>query len=137
MKYLRVDTSKCNGAMKCVTTCAQAFFKTDNSQFSSIQVKKSNGHYEINVCNQCGECIPYCPVGAISRNKAGVVVIDKKKCVGCFICVGFCPTLSMRRADGLKEPFKCIACGLCTKNCPNNALEIVEKDNSQACCSSC
>lgn len=127
MKYLKTDESLCDAVRACERICAQTWFKTDNPAFSSIRVSQEQGRNVINVCNQCGECIEICPVKAIYRNKLGVVMIDKKLCVGCFMCVGFCPSLSMRRAEGQREPFKCVACGKCTKACPKGALAIAEK----------
>ncbi len=99
----------------------------EDPEKSAIRVKQTDNGFEINVCNQCGECIDVCPVQALSRNKLGVVTINKSICVGCYICVGFCPTLSMRTHPELREPFKCIACGICAKACPEKALEIAEK----------
>jgi formate hydrogenlyase subunit 6/NADH:ubiquinone oxidoreductase subunit I len=54
-----------------------------------------------------------------------VVRIDRKKCVGCLGCVGFCSELSMFYSDDLLVPFKCIACNICVKACPEGALEIL------------
>jgi NAD-dependent dihydropyrimidine dehydrogenase PreA subunit len=54
-----------------------------------------------------------------------VVRIDKKLCVGCLGCVGYCSELVMFYDDDLTEPFKCIACNICVKACPENALEVL------------
>jgi Fe-S-cluster-containing hydrogenase component 2 len=128
-KILKTDTQKCNGARVCETTCSKAFFKVEDPAYSSIRYDRTDdvGH-ALNVCNQCCECIPICPVEALYRNKVGVVMVNKKLCVGCFMCVGFCPTLSMHRAPGRAEPFKCTSCGLCAKACPTQALAIVEEE---------
>lgn len=75
----------------------------------------------MNVCNQCGECIEVCPTEAIYRAKNGVVRIDKEKCLGCYSCVGFCPTVMFFHKD-VQEPFKCVACGMCAKECPTGAV---------------
>jgi len=127
MKYLKTNPSQCKGVKACESACSKAFFKVDDPEKSAIRVKKTENGFEMNVCNQCGECIPVCPVEAIYRNQQGVVMIKKSICVGCYICVGYCPTLSMRTHPDLKEPFKCVACGICTKACPEKALEISEK----------
>lgn len=130
MKFLKVNPSVCSGAKSCEKACAKAFFKQEDAVLSCIQHSRQGEKHDLNVCNQCGECIAVCPVKALSRNKAGVVVIDKKSCVGCFMCVGFCPTMSMRRAPGKTEPFKCVSCGICAKACPSKALTIEEKDHA-------
>jgi len=127
MKYLKTSPAKCQGVRACEKICAKTFFKTEDPSKSAIQVTEKDGTFEINVCNQCGECIPICPVKALSRNKQGVVMLDKKLCVGCLMCVGYCPTLSMCTHPELREPFKCVACGACVKACPEKALEIAER----------
>ena len=117
MKILRKKEELCTGCGKCFEVCSsQVQFRKHEpaSVRSAIQVSKKEDGYEINVCNQCGECITYCPVEALKRNKLGVVLVNKKNCVGCFTCVGFCPTLSMRkRSRKVFIRFKCIACGKC------------------------
>ncbi|MFZ2956467.1 MAG: 4Fe-4S dicluster domain-containing protein [Candidatus Ozemobacteraceae bacterium] len=134
MKFLKTDTGACTGSRACEKACAQLFFKNEDPAYSCIQFQKTHGKNDLNVCNQCGACIEVCPVKALSRNKLGVVMIDKKACIGCFMCVGFCPTLSMRRATGSREPFKCISCGACVKACPSKALSIAEKDPAGLSC---
>ena len=66
--------------------CSKTYFKEDNPKTHTNQQRR---HPEINVCNQCGECIDICPVMAIKRDKLGVVRITDLR--GCFMCVGFCP----------------------------------------------
>jgi ferredoxin len=127
MKYLKTDRSKCQGVRACEQTCAKTFFKSEDPEKSAIRVKQTDAGFEINVCNQCGECMAVCPVAALKRNALGVVMLDKKLCVGCLMCVGYCPTLSMRTHPELREPFKCVACGACAKACPEKALETAEQ----------
>ncbi len=47
-------------------------------------------------CTGCGECLPYCPVGAIAMVD-GVAVADQDSCVECGVCtrVYSCPSGSM------------------------------------------
>lgn len=109
-------------------TCSKTWFKENNPALSRIQVTEEGEGYALNACNQCGTCIDICPVQALSRDKAGVVRLDQDKCVGCLMCVGFCPTKSLfYYAPKQAEPFKCIACGLCAKTCPVEALELVQE----------
>jgi Fe-S-cluster-containing hydrogenase component 2 len=132
VKYLAKDNLKCIQCGKCEEVCSNAYFKTNDRLKSCIQINEEQGKPEISVCSQCGKCIDICPVMAITRDKHGVVRINKKICVGCFMCVGFCPELSMRQHDDYIEPFKCIACGLCAKECPTGAISLAEKDDSQS-----
>lgn len=43
-------------------------------------------------CGEAASCIRHCLFGAITRDSAGAVTIDKAKCVGCEACVGGCQT---------------------------------------------
>jgi heterodisulfide reductase subunit A len=42
-------------------------------------------------CNNCGECIQYCPAKAIEKTSKGVM-INSISCMGCGVCVPKCPT---------------------------------------------
>lgn len=130
IKYLKTNDEKCVGCMSCLSACSMLYFKEDNPAKSSIQVNGAGaGSFHIVVCDQeCRRCVEECPTQAISITKAGVVVIDKKLCVGCLACVAVCPIDAMRYYPGGKNPFKCIACGVCVKACPKGALEIATKE---------
>ncbi|MDD2481666.1 MAG: 4Fe-4S binding protein [Lutispora sp.] len=98
-----------------------------NSLLNEVSFKEADSKPEMTTCTQCGACIDICPVEAIKRDKNGIVRINKKKCVGCFMCVGFCPEHAMFMHDDYIEPFKCISCGQCVKACPTNAIYISEE----------
>lgn len=42
------------------------------------------------ICSNCGDCVDYCPVNAISQS-GGEAVIHKEKCIGCGQCEYQCP----------------------------------------------
>ena len=42
------------------------------------------------LCNGCGNCVPTCPLGAISMH-GGDAVIDPEACDGCERCMDYCP----------------------------------------------
>lgn len=118
LKFLAKNESLCIGCGECEKVCSETYFKEINKEKSCIQVEDN----KITVCSQCGECIDICSVAAISRDKKGVVRINKRICVGCFMCVGFCPEQAMIMHGAMLEPFKCVACGQCAKICPTNAI---------------
>jgi len=45
------------------------------------------------LCNQCEKpaCVQVCPVGATFQTLDGVVLVDRKWCIGCGYCVMACP----------------------------------------------
>lgn len=131
MKFVQGDNFRCSGARECEKACSRTFFKVEDPRLSAIRITKTETGFDINVCNQCGECIAVCPTQALYRNPAGTVMIKKDRCVGCLMCVAFCPTHSMHIADGQKIPFKCVACGACIKACPSGAIAMVEADHSR------
>jgi Fe-S-cluster-containing hydrogenase component 2 len=131
MKYLSTNEAMCRDVRACERICAKTFHKTEDTSYSAIRVsRRSDGSMKINVCNQCGACIDICQTLALKRNKLGVVVVDKQRCIGCFQCVAFCPQEAIFQHPDLPYPIKCVACGQCVKACPQGALKIDESNLS-------
>jgi Fe-S-cluster-containing dehydrogenase component len=130
IKYLKTNDGKCVGCMSCAAACSKLYFKAENPARSSIQVNGlGKNAFHLIACDQeCRKCVAECPTQAISVSKSGVVMIDKKLCVGCLACVAVCPIEAMRWFPGDKNPFKCVACGACVKACPKQAIEIATKE---------
>ena len=44
-------------------------------------------------CTHCGQCIPYCPTGALHIADAATrqVAFDESKCIECLACIRVCP----------------------------------------------
>lgn len=129
MKALVFDPDRCTGCHACEQACAERWFSDADVAKSAIQIldpDAPDGLYRAIVCTQCGDCIDVCPSKAILRAGNGVVVIQKRWCVGCLACVGFCPIWAMRTHPDYVEPFKCVACGRCVEVCPEGALSIQE-----------
>lgn len=127
VKIIVFHTEKCKGHGECMKACSKVHHKNDKGgEWSAIRITKKGTGYEMTDCNMCGLCIDMCQVMALRRMTSGTVVLDKKKCVGCQACVGFCPRGVMRKAPEIIVPFKCIACGSCVRACPEGALELKE-----------
>jgi anaerobic carbon-monoxide dehydrogenase iron sulfur subunit len=126
MKFLKTYDERCIGCDTCMTVCSKLFFKEDNPEKSCVEVfAHGKETFKLSVCNQCGTCVDACPVEALSINKLGVIVLNKKICTSCYACVEACPTDNLHNPGNNGVPFKCIACGACARECPAEALEIV------------
>jgi len=127
MKVLRKKPELCIACHACENTCSKLYFKEENPEKACLRINQIDSKSEIITCTQCGGCVDICPVEAIKRDKNGIVRIDKKKCVGCFMCVGFCLELAMFMHDDYIEPYKCVSCGQCVKACPTGAIYLSEE----------
>lgn len=127
MKVLKKNPELCIACHECESTCANTWFKEKNIEKSCIRIEENSEQKNIITCTQCGECMDVCPTQAITRDKNGIVRINKKMCVGCFMCVGFCPEIAMIMHGDNIEPFKCVSCGQCVKVCPTNAISMSEE----------
>ncbi len=128
MRHLEKNESLCIGCHQCEAACAKAYYKTEDPAYACIRVEdgKDGGHPVIHICSQCGKCAEVCNTCVIQPNPKGVYMLQKKECVGCLMCVGFCPEQVMVQSDDRLEPSKCTACGICVKACPTGAIYIVE-----------
>jgi Fe-S-cluster-containing dehydrogenase component len=129
MKVLRKKPELCIACHACETTCSNTWFKENNIEKSCVKIGEgaaSSNKNTITTCTQCGECMAVCPIEALTCDKNGIVRVNKKNCVGCFMCVGFCAEHAMMMHEDYMEPFKCVACGQCVRVCPTNAIFIEE-----------
>ena len=57
------------------------------------QEKIKKAFFVPKLCNQCEKpsCVQVCPVGATYQNADGVVMVDRKWCIGCGYCIMACP----------------------------------------------
>ena len=127
MKVIKKNSELCIACHECESTCANTWFKETDIEKSSIRIEENGDEINIITCTQCGECIDVCQTQAITRDKNGIVRINKKMCVGCFMCVGFCPEIAMIMHKDMIEPFKCVACGQCVKVCSAGAISMSDE----------
>jgi len=98
------------------------------------EVPEPEARYLSVSCNHCEEpsCLKACPVGAYSKEEEfGVVLHDKKKCIGCKRCIAACPYGAPQFNEKEKKVDKCDFCihrlkaGLppaCVRTCMGYAL---------------
>lgn len=84
------------------------------------------------LCNQCENppCVQVCPVGATYQLKEGVVLVDRKWCIGCGYCISSCPYGARYFSPEFKVVDKCTFCfhrikkgmkPVCVDACPTQA----------------
>jgi len=95
----------------------------------------AKGFFVPKLCNQCMKpaCVQVCPVGATYQALDGVVLVDRKWCIGCGYCIMACP-YGMRFFHPIhKVAEKCTFCyhritkGMktaCVQACPFGARQI-------------
>ena len=107
--------------------------KIRENEIPAEQIAK--GFFVPKLCNQCKKpaCVQVCPVGATYQTLDGVVLIDRKWCIGCGYCIMACP-YGMRFFHPVhKVAEKCTFCyhrikkGMktaCVQACPFGARQI-------------
>lgn len=129
MKRLKARKDiECMNCLACTLECANLYFKSDDPGLAALRIepmKKDPEQTHPVTCVQCGKCAEACPHHAITQNKFGVYMVNKKLCTGCGDCVEACPFGVMRKPETSSTAFKCIACGKCATACPMDILEVV------------
>ena len=127
-KQLMIKPEKCIGCRTCELVCSFGHDQAFNPRNANVTVMA----YEeaaINIpvmCLQCEEpcCLEICPVGAISRDEIGAVVMDHTKCIGCKMCERVCEFDAVKVTDNIAhiDPSKCTNCGKCAEKCPKKVI---------------
>jgi len=133
-KMLAIDPEKCTGCRLCETACAMHHEKLCAPEKARIHVTKweNEGIYIPIVCQQCEVpiCETVCPMHAIKKDsRTGAVTVDQKTCVGCRLCVQFCPFGGIAFDEQTKKITKCDLCNgepVCVEFCEPQALQYLE-----------
>lgn len=134
-KQLIIKPDKCVGCRTCELVCSFGHTEQFNPCLSAVTVVD----YEEAVvsipvmCLQCDEapCMKVCPVGAITRNAEGAVVMNPAKCIVCKMCHNACPLGNISYSPITRKVFKCDLCDgdpKCAKFCPWGAIQFVEPE---------
>ncbi|UCC33658.1 MAG: 4Fe-4S dicluster domain-containing protein [Candidatus Bathyarchaeota archaeon] len=127
---LLADPGKCTGCKLCEIACSIKNEKTHSPASSRIHAVKwmRSGIYIPMVCQQCDSptCETVCPMDAIKRDEeTGAMVIDYDRCIGCRMCVVFCPFGGAGIDAAHGRVIKCDLCRgdpVCVKFCSPEAL---------------
>jgi len=70
--------------------------RIDQEHAGTVEVKDeeiAKAFFVPKLCNQCDNppCVQVCPVGATYQTADGVVLVDRKWCIGCGYCIMGCP----------------------------------------------
>ncbi|UCH31521.1 MAG: 4Fe-4S dicluster domain-containing protein [Candidatus Bathyarchaeota archaeon] len=131
---LAIDPEKCTGCRLCETACSIHHEKTCSPERARIRVTKweNEGIYIPMVCQQCDIpiCETVCPMQALRRDtKTGALIIDYKLCVGCKLCMQFCPFGGIGVNEETSKIIKCDLCSgdpVCVKFCKPEALQYLQ-----------
>ncbi|MHB1654287.1 MAG: 4Fe-4S dicluster domain-containing protein [Desulfitobacteriaceae bacterium] len=134
-----IDTIKCIGCARCVEACkkengvpldrevyrtwVERYLVDSNEEvridsprggldFKQQDIKPEKQFFVPKLCNQChnAPCIQVCPVGATYKTGDGVVLVDRKRCIGCRYCIQACPYGARFLHPVLKVADKCTWC---------------------------
>ena len=120
-------------------------FDRGHGTFKDIPSEKiKKGFFVPKLCNQCAKppCVQVCPVGATYQNADGVVLVDRKWCIGCGYCIMACPYGMRFFHPAFHVADKCNFCyhrihqkkkPACVQACPTGARQIGDiRDPSDA-----
>lgn len=137
-KQLVIKPEKCVGCRTCELYCSFQHHQQCNPQLAAVTViAYDEAAIAVPVmCLQCeaASCQKACPVGAISRDEQGAVVMDGNKCIVCKMCLHACPLGNISFSPITRKVFKCDLCGgdpQCAKFCPAGAIQFLEPENDQ------
>jgi len=136
-KQLVVDSKKCLGCGTCEQVCSLVKTGTLDPAHSAITVivYEEEGFAVPLMCQQCDEasCVKICPVGALNRDKDGVVSCDEGKCIVCRLCADACPMGNVSYSALTRKMSKCNRCEgdpKCVSFCPTYAISYSTEDTT-------
>lgn len=62
----------------------------------------------------------------------GKIVYDREKCIGCGLCVKFCPSVTIKMKPNRKIRLnltECCYCGTCEEVCPTKCIKLTREYN--------
>jgi Fe-S-cluster-containing dehydrogenase component len=97
-----IDLKRCVGCNACTLACKQEHGTPDEIHYARVVTREVGTYPETKrtflpvLCNHCKDapCERVCPTGATYIRPDGIVMIEKKKCIGCRACTVACPYMN-------------------------------------------
>ncbi len=144
---LLIDITACVGCGACQTACQQSHGLPEReikklTATNYTYLDEYDGVFVRRMCQHCESptCVSVCPIGALEKTKAGPVIYDHTKCIGCRYCIMACPFDIPKYEWDNTYPrvHKCTMCyeertskgkpTACSEACPTSATLFGEKD---------
>lgn len=141
-KAILFDATQCVGCLECEAACARQndlaydeevakLKKTSEHKLTYVAIRNTGEEkYLRRLCMHCEDpaCVSVCPVKALVKTKAGPVVYDASKCMGCRYCMIACPygVPKYEWSKAIPTVKKCVMCS-----------DRVEKGQQTACAEAC
>ncbi len=138
MKKVYFNVDICVGCRSCEIACAVEHSRSkllyeaireEPRPVHRVRVLTANGLPLPIQCRHCADapCIDACKSGALHKDETGATLIDRKRCVGCWMCVMVCPYGVITMDGEQKVAMKCDLCAdsderACVAACPTGAL---------------
>ena len=115
MRYgLVIDLLKCMGCQACAVACKAERGTPPGILYNKVKLTELGRYPNARLkflpisCMHCRKpkCVEVCPTEASYQQEDGIVLIDKKKCIGCGACVLACPYGSRTLLTEMKPYFK-------------------------------
>ncbi|MCL1895123.1 MAG: 4Fe-4S dicluster domain-containing protein [Clostridiales bacterium] len=150
MKKILIDDAKCMACHTCEIACCIAHSRSGTLYgaiaeqalpASGMHVEPGGGGRGFPLgCRHCQDpqCVRACVTKALSMNPEGVIVCDKKRCIGCLMCFIACPFGAIEEGVKEAEAYSISKCDLCEASgdepacvnaCPTKALVFEEPDS--------
>ncbi|NQU03095.1 MAG: 4Fe-4S dicluster domain-containing protein [Syntrophaceae bacterium] len=128
-----IDQTKCVGCHACRVACQNQNNLREEEAYIYLEEREYGTFPDVQrefqpiQCQHCDNppCVTVCPTGASYKRPDGVVLVNKKDCIGCNYCIAACPyNVRIIKKEGYIG--KCHFC-----------IEFVEEGGAPACVTTC